>query len=238
MKLADSLPFIERLPHCKSSQEVGVAFSDFVTPYGFVAAACGESCDTPEGRSWEFFFNTWPTEWLLQYQKKDFVRHDLLPMVARFSAQSFTWLEALRGRTPTLKQREHQEWAKGIGIVDAIAVPIHYPGGDFGLCVSIADHSIEDTFERDALQMASLFAHQRCRELGGQSEASSAPTFLTRREAECLRWVLKGKSDTDIGEILGISHTTAHFHIERAKKKLGVKTRTQAAAIVVSLGYL
>jgi DNA-binding CsgD family transcriptional regulator len=40
------------------------------------------------------------------------------------------------------------------------------------------------------------------------------------------------------GHILGISHTTVHFHIERVKIKLGVKTRTQAAAIIVTLGYL
>ena len=238
MKLADSLPFIERLPQCQSSQQVGAAFSDFVTPCGFMAAACGESKETPEGRSWEFFFNTWPAEWLLQYQQNDYVRHDLVPVVARFSARPFTWLEALAGRVPTEKQREHYDWAIGLGIVDVFAVPVHYPGGDFGLCVSIADHPIEDTFERDALQMASLFAHQRCRELGGQSEASAAATLLTRREVECLRWVLKGKFDTDIGKILGISHTTVHFHIERTKKKLGVKTRTQAAAVVVSLGYL
>jgi DNA-binding CsgD family transcriptional regulator len=238
MKLTDSLPLIEKLPQCKSSQEVGVAFGDFVTPYGFVATACGESRDTPEGRRWEFFFNTWPAEWLRQYQENDYVRHDLLPIVARLSAQPFTWLGALAGRTPTAKQREHHEWAAGLGIVDAIAVPIHYPGGDLGLCVSIADHPIEDTFERDALLMASLFTHQRCCELGGQSEASAAPMLLTPREAECLRWVLKGKSDKDIGQILEISHTTAHFHIERVKKKLGVKTRTQAAATLVSLGYL
>ncbi len=50
--------------------------------------------------------------------------------------------------------------------------------------------------------------------------------------------VPNGKSDTDIGKILGISHTTAHFHIERIKKKLGVRTRTQAAAMVMTLGYL
>jgi hypothetical protein len=200
MKLADSLPLIEKLPECKSSQQVGVAFADFVAPYGFIAAACGESRDTPEGRRWEFFFNTWPAEWLLQYQQNDFVRHDLLPMVARFSAQTFTWLEALRGRTPTIKQREHHEWAKGIGVVDAIAVPIHYPGGDLGLCVSVANRPIDDSFERDALQMVSLFA--------------------------------------DIGLILEISHTTVKFHIERVKKKLDVKTRTQAVAALVSLGYL
>jgi DNA-binding CsgD family transcriptional regulator len=238
MRLADSLPFIERLPQCKSSQQVGVAFSEFVTPYGFVAAACGESREIPEGRSWDFFFNTWPAEWLLQYQKNDYVRHDLVPAIARISAQPFTWLEALAGRVPTAKQREHYEWAIGLGIADVLAVPIHYPGGDFGLCVSIANHPIEDAFERNALHMASMFAHQRCRDLGGKSEASSAATLLTPREVECLRWVLKGKSDTDIGKILGISHTTVHFHIERTKKKLGVKTRTQAAAVVVSLGYL
>jgi DNA-binding CsgD family transcriptional regulator len=238
MKLADSLPLIERLPQCISSHQVGVAFGDFITPYGFVAAACGESRETPQGRSWEFFFNTWPDEWLRQYQHHDYVRHDLVPAMARVSEQPFTWLEALAGRTPTAKQREHYDWAVGLGIIDVFAVPIHYPGGDFGLCVSIADHPIEDTFERDALQMASLFAHQRCRELGGQSGASSVSTPLTPREVECLRWVLKGKSDTDIAGILGISHTTVHFHIERAKKKLGVKTRTQATASVVSLGYL
>lgn len=238
MKLADSFPFIERLPQCTSSNEVGVAFSDFVRPYGFIGAACGESRETPEGRSWEFFFNTWPAEWLLQYQKNDYVRHDLVPAMARVSAQPFTWLEALAGRTPTAKQREHYDWAIGLGIIDVFAVPIHYPGGDFGLCVSIADHPVRDMFERSALQTACIFTHQRCRELGGQSEASSAPTLLTPREVECLRWVLKGKSDTDIGEILGISHTTVHFHIERVKNKLGVKTRTQAAAVVVSLGYL
>jgi DNA-binding CsgD family transcriptional regulator len=238
MKLADSLPFIERLPHCACSRQVGVAFSEFIAPFGFVAAACGESRETPEGRSWEFFFNTWPAEWLLQYQRNDYVRHDLVPAMARFSARAFTWREAIAGRVLTPKQREHRDWALGLGIVDVLAVPVHYPGGDFGLCVGIANHPIEDAFERDALQMASLFAHRRCRELGGQSGASSTPSLLTRREAECLRWVLEGKSDTDIGKILGISHTTSHFHIERAKRKLGVKTRTQAAAIVVSLGYL
>jgi LuxR family transcriptional regulator, activator of conjugal transfer of Ti plasmids len=61
---------------------------------------------------------------------------------------------------------------------------------------------------------------------------------LTPREIECLRWALRGKSDTDIAKILGISHTTVHFHIERVKKKLGVKTRTQATAMIVTLGYL
>ncbi len=69
--------------------------------------------------------------------------------------------------------------------------------------LSIADPRVDDVFERNALQMASLSAHHRCRVLGGQSEASSCVTLLTPREVECMRWVLKGKSDTDIGEDSG-----------------------------------
>ena len=238
MKLADAVPFIDSLPGIHSSQEVGLAFSSFIKRFGFLAAACGESRETPEGRTWDFFFNTWPSEWALQYQNYDYVRHDLVPVMARISAQPFTWREALAVGEPTAKQREHYDWAVALGIADCFAVPVHYPGGDFGLCVSIADHSIEGAFERTALHMASLCAHQRCRALGGQSEASSSPTPLTPREVECLRWVLKGKSDTDIAKILGISNTTVHFHIERVKKKLDVRTRTQAAATVMTLGYL
>jgi DNA-binding CsgD family transcriptional regulator len=104
--------------------------------------------------------------------------------------------------------------------------------------VSIANHPIDDSFERNALQMVSLSTYQRCRELGRKSKTSFAPRLLTPREVDCMRWVFEGKSDRDLGEILEISHTTVKFHIEQVKKKLDVKTRTQAAATLVSLGYL
>jgi DNA-binding CsgD family transcriptional regulator len=158
--------------------------------------------------------------------------------MARLTAMPFTWQESLAGRELTAKQIEHRDWATKLGIVDTFVVPIHYPGGDYGLTSVISDHVVENPEERTALQMASIYAHLHCRELDGVTEATSVKAPLTPREIECLRWVLKGKSDTDIGAILNISHTTVHFHIERVKKKLGVKTRTQAAGLVVTLGYI
>ena len=237
MKFQDVSVFLAQLPDCRSSQDVGEKFNAFVRGYGFRAAACGESRELPDGRRWEFFFNTWPEEWLSHYQKNDFVRHDPLPAMARVLWRPFTWREVMNAREPTQRQIELFEWIKTLGLHDALAVPIHYPGGDFGLCVSVADHLVDESSERITVHIASLYAHQRCCELGGLSDASSVPTPLTMREVDCLRWVLKGKSDTDIGEILGISHTTVHFHVERIKKKLGVKTRAQAASVAVSLGY-
>jgi DNA-binding CsgD family transcriptional regulator len=238
MKLIDSLGFIEQLRTCASSQEVGAAFAGMIAPHGFTMVSCGESRETPSGRTWKFFFNTWPAEWLLEYQSNDYVRQDMLPTAARLSTMPFTWAELLRGREQTPKQIDFHRRVRELGVVDGYAVPIHLPGGDVGLCVSVATHLIEDAEERLALHTASLYAHGRCQALDRALDASSAKTQLSPRELECLKWVLDGKSDTDIGAILGISRNTAHFHVERVKKKLGVRTRTQAAAMIVTLGYL
>jgi DNA-binding CsgD family transcriptional regulator len=238
MKVTDSLLLIEQLKNCASSQEVGATFARMIAPHGFNMVSCGGSRETPAGRVWDFFFNTWPPEWLLEYQRNDYVRHDMIPAVARRSTTPFTWVELLRAREQTPKQLEFHDRVRELGVIDGYAVPIHQPGGDVGLCVSVSTHVIEDPEQRLALHMASLYAHHRCQELGGLTGASSVKTPLSPRELECLKWVLDGKSDTDIGRILGISHTTVHFHVERVKRKLGVRTRTQAAAMVMTLGYL
>jgi CheY-like chemotaxis protein/DNA-binding CsgD family transcriptional regulator len=56
---------------------------------------------------------------------------------------------------------------------------------------------------------------------------------LTAREAEVLYWVIQGKTNRDIGEILGTSPRTVHKHLEHVFDKLGVETRTAAAAMAL-----
>lgn len=57
---------------------------------------------------------------------------------------------------------------------------------------------------------------------------------LTAREAEVLYWVIKGKINRDIGDILGASPATVKKHLERIHAKLGVETRTAAAAMALT----
>ncbi len=52
---------------------------------------------------------------------------------------------------------------------------------------------------------------------------------LTAREAEVLVWIAKGKSNRDIGEILGLSSRTVNKHLEQVYIKLGVENRASAA---------
>lgn len=52
---------------------------------------------------------------------------------------------------------------------------------------------------------------------------------LTMRESEVLVWIAKGKSNRDIGEILGLSARTVNKHLEQIYVKLGVENRASAA---------
>jgi DNA-binding NarL/FixJ family response regulator len=56
---------------------------------------------------------------------------------------------------------------------------------------------------------------------------------LTPREMEVLAWVAKGKTNRDIAEILGMSPRTVNKHLEHIFVKLGVETRSAAAALVI-----
>ena len=65
----------------------------------------------------------------------------------------------------------------------------------------------------------------------------SAPD-LSPRMREAMRWVMLGKSDAEMGRLMGVSTATAHFHVEGAKAKLDVGSRTYAAAILFLAGRL
>jgi DNA-binding response OmpR family regulator len=60
---------------------------------------------------------------------------------------------------------------------------------------------------------------------------------LAPRERETLTWAARGKTFSEIGEILGLSRRTVEFHLDRARRKLGVPTRTQAL-IKAAVGQL
>jgi DNA-binding response OmpR family regulator len=60
---------------------------------------------------------------------------------------------------------------------------------------------------------------------------------LAERERETLTWAARGKTFAEIGEILGLSRRTVEFHLDNARRKLGVPTRTQAL-VKAAIGQL
>jgi len=99
---------------------------------------------------------------------------------------------------------------------------------------------------RPAEVLARIASHIRHAQLLRQARSSNdaAPTqaepaapdmkhyALTPRQLDVLTWIAHGKTNRDIGDILGMSPRTVNKHLEHIYVKLGVETRAAAAALV------
>lgn len=73
---------------------------------------------------------------------------------------------------------------------------------------------------------------------GESAPHSEGRDLLTRREQEVLKWVYLGKSNIEIGIILGISPLTVKNHVQEILRRLDVQNRTQAVGKAFNLRIL
>ena len=71
----------------------------------------------------------------------------------------------------------------------------------------------------------------------GQCSSDLIPLGLTRREAEVLLLISKGKTSPEIGVLLNIRPKTVENHTAKIFEKLGVETRTAAMLRVQSMNW-
>lgn len=101
------------------------------------------------------------------------------------------------------------------------------PGGGFDLDVS-GGSGLQFSYLGAVGGNEYLFRIARARE-EGQEEMLRQHFGLTARESDVLLWIARGKSNRDIGDILGLSPRTVNKHLEQVYAKLGVENRASAA---------
>jgi DNA-binding CsgD family transcriptional regulator len=95
---------------------------------------------------------------------------------------------------------------------------------------SVRDFDDRDAALLDALRPHILAAYRNARRDRPAADAAPAATApLTRRESEVLYWVSMGKTNGEVGEIIGTKPLTVKKHLEHIYDKLGVPNRTAAA---------
>lgn len=236
---SDALEFVER---CNTASDLNPLIEDFRTfirGYGFTASACGAWEGLGQQRANRFFFNDWPVAWLGIYAEKDFFPADPFVEEARRSMASFLWSEVEHQRPLTPRGKEIYKISREFGWREVIGVPIHGPAGYQGFVslASMSDITLSPA-DRACLDMTSRVIHEKCRKEIGFGLAPQDTPKLTARELECMQWVAVGKTDSEIAQILSISSSTAHFHVESAKRKLGLNSRTEAVARLTLYGLI
>ncbi|WP_394835604.1 helix-turn-helix transcriptional regulator [Pendulispora rubella] len=69
-------------------------------------------------------------------------------------------------------------------------------------------------------------------------EGFSDAGALTRREAEILFFLLRGKSAKETAVILAMSRRTVEQHIDKMKRKLGARSKFELIEVAIEAGYM
>jgi DNA-binding CsgD family transcriptional regulator len=112
-----------------------------------------------------------------------------------------------------------------------------------GRIIALCTYPLEKSQLSDLIDVAQAhrFAVTRRRgewQLIHATGTASGSSPLTSREIEALTWAARGKSASEIGEILRITKRTVDEHIQAAGRKLNASNRTQAVAIAMRNGLI
>lgn len=115
--------------------------------------------------------------------------------------------------------------ALGHGLRSAITFPLVGPPALAGNC-SFAATKVHrfDPEHRLALAILATSLGAAGRRVTGTS--SPRRIALTRRQRDCLLWAARGKTDWEIGHILGVREDTVEHHLRLARERYGVDKRS------------
>ncbi len=233
--LQQAFELIDDVDAATSAADAGRVFFAKLKALGFGAMfARSHSLSTDDAREYIYYRET-PKGWNDVYAQRGFARTNFVTRRSRRHAASFVWSAVDLGEDRDAQaNREMWRVLNDFGLRDGLAVPSHGPGylGVISLAWPRFEHS-EDI--RRAIVLACHYVHERMRELTPQPFDAIA---LSPRERDCLAFAAEGKSDWDISQIIGIAESTVHAHVEKAKKRLGVKTRMQAVAKLARAGEI
>jgi len=132
-------------------------------------------------------------------------------------------------------------WHEAISLFGAARMPVEVASARFGLAellaadrpqVAMAEASAAfDVFDRVGAARRADEAAALLRALGAPARTGpKRNTTLTKREEDVLALVGHGLTNTEIGTRLYISPKTVEHHVSRLLAKLGLRSRTEAAA--------
>jgi LuxR family quorum-sensing system transcriptional regulator CciR len=163
---------------------------------------------------------------------------DAVLVTAAHSYAPFLWSDISRLIPLSPAQACFMDAVHAAGVGAAVTVPIHRTrdaeqGGSYSVFAGCCSFMMKTGVPLPLSSLAGAhyigaLAFDAAENLR-QAQTDEAPRgpHLTPRQRDCVVLVAQGKSDWEIGQLLGISESTVHKHIEDAKRRFAVSTRIQ-----------
>ncbi len=182
----------------------------------------------------------YPSAWAESFIQNGFYAHDPVLAASLTSTTGFAWSDVPTMIQVTRRQRQILENAAKHGLGNGFTVPAHIPGEISGSCSFATEPGREmPTSNLLIAQLVGAFAFQAARRLL-QRNAPAKRYFqrLTPRQRDCLIWAIRGKTDWEIGQIIGLNEETVSRHLDLARERYGVTKRLPLAIHAIFDGQI
>lgn len=229
--------FLDRLSESVDEADLRGALADVAS--GLYLLAFAYLSLPPRSNDKPTLISNYPAPWIARYLENRYQSVDPVIVRARCGGCTFRWGSDL-SREEGAGAQVFEEAAQ-FGICCGVTIPIIDRRGNFAAMSFSADKPdpvffrAAERYEHGLPFIASCFHMFVRRKLSGDRMIDGVS--LTPREYECLQWAARGKSDWEIGCILGITQRTVAFHLGNARRKLGVTTTKQAIARLAGSGF-
>jgi LuxR family transcriptional regulator/LuxR family quorum-sensing system transcriptional regulator CciR len=172
------------------------------------------------------------------YNKEKLYNIDPVVRKASKTTEPFWWSEVYLAENMNEEERAFLELVREETPGDGMTIPVFGPNGRngyVGICFDRYNIELSE-LQISRLQSAAQIAHQRyCQFLNDRKKED---VDLSLRETEILSWIVRGKSNSVIADIIGISSNTVDTYLKRIYGKLGVSNRVTAALKGLSIGLV
>jgi LuxR family quorum-sensing system transcriptional regulator CciR len=126
--------------------------------------------------------------------------------------------------------------ARAMGLGDGFTVPLHGPGPRAASCSFVYASGQRPSLE--SLTAAECLAHVAFAAVHRIRGPAWRRPRLTARQRQCVALVAQGKTDWEIGCILGLSEETIGKYLDAARLRFDVARRTQLVAAALRSGEI
>ena len=169
--------------------------------------------------------HSYPASWADIYIGFNLAQTDPVRRAGESSLSGFRWREIEHLIPITPIERVTFETGRKHGMVDGFTVPRHLPGTVTGSCTFVP--ATERPLPERMLIIADILgaiAIAQASRLSGWRRPIKKPR-LTDRQRDCVLWAARGKTNWEIGRILGISKETVIQHLKEARDRYDTSNR-------------
>lgn len=217
-----------------SLNELMKIFEHIMLSYGFDQFAVQYATEeTKKENLTPHYLCNFDSGWVDYYYHSKFYEIDPVILQGKQKRSPYFWSQLWEGLEMSKQQEKFFSEAAEVGVASGVGFPVFQLNSEPGIVSLVSSVCSQKEVTQIMTEHNLAFAllatsfHHAAKKLMENMPHPQAPS-LTPREKECLKWAAVGKTDSEIGMILNISHRTVNVYMMKAYQKLHCVSREQA----------